>query len=92
MESLATGYEGSERRRKQRRIGVGRRVFADRRVEERRFDRWNNVVADERRSNSDRRKSKRRFEKRRKNQDRRAARFPRAAWEIEVSPDTPLPS
>lgn len=89
METLVTGYEGTERRRRQRRIGVGRRAFRDRRVEERRFDLWNNVVADEQRCNADRRNAKRRLENRRKYPNRRIARNSREAWQRKVTPGTP---
>jgi hypothetical protein len=88
LELFATKYEGEERRRKQRRIGAGRRAFSDRRVEERRFDVWS-IVADERRCNPDRRKAKRRLKNRRKYPNRRVARVERKALEIELVSDTP---
>jgi len=84
-----SSYEGPERRRKQRRIGAGRRAFSDRRVEERRFDVWNIVVAEERRCDRDRRKAKRRFENRRQYPNRRVARVEQKVVEIEVVSETP---
>jgi hypothetical protein len=92
LETLVTGHEGTERRRRLRRIGLGRRAFSDRRAGERRFDLWNSAVADERRCNPDRRKAKRRLEARRKYPNRRVARIPPESWVIEVSPETPLTS
>jgi hypothetical protein len=89
LEISATNYEGPERRRKQRRIGAGRRAFSDRRVEERRFDVWNVVVAEERRSNPDRRQAKRRLENRRQYPNRRVVRVERKILEIEVVSETP---
>jgi hypothetical protein len=88
LEIFATNFEGEERRRKQRRIGVGRRAFRDRRVEERRFDAWS-IVADERRCNPDRRKAKRRLENRRRYPNRRVVRVERKALKIEVVSETP---
>jgi hypothetical protein len=85
LEILATGHDGHERRLKQRRIGAGRRVFRDRRVQERRFDVWSGPGADEQRCNPDRRKTGRRLESRRKYPNRRVAGTPVNAWEIEVA-------
>jgi hypothetical protein len=92
LKTVAMDYEGTERRQRQRRIGVGRRVFSDRRAGERRFDVWSSAVGDERRSNEDRRRAKRRLEARRKYPNRRVARIPPESWVIEVSPETPLTS
>jgi len=89
LETLGSHYEGTERRLRQRRMGVGRRVFSDRRSQERRFDLWNNVVEDEQRGKTDRRKAKRRSKNRRTYPNRRALNLPREAWEIELSPETP---
>jgi hypothetical protein len=89
VEIPVPGYEGNERRRRQRRIGAGRRVFRDRRFQERRFDVWNSVVADDQRGTPDRRKAKRRLENRRTYPNRRAARIQNDALEIEVAPETP---
>jgi hypothetical protein len=84
-------YEGPDRRRKQRRIGAGRRAFSDRRAEERRFDVWSVVVAEERRSAADRRQEKRRLENRRQYPNRRVARAERKILEIEVVSETVPP-
>jgi hypothetical protein len=89
LEILATGHDGHERRSRQRRIGAGRRVFRDRRVQERRFDVWSGAVDEEQRCNPDRRKAGRRLENRRKYPNRRAARTPVKAWEIEVASEAP---
>jgi hypothetical protein len=88
VEIFVSGYQGDERRRRQRRIGVGRRAFRDRRAQERRFDVWNNVVADDQRRSPDRRKAKRRLENRRTYPNRRVAGIPGNALEIEVAPPT----
>lgn len=84
-------YEGPDRRRKQRRIGAGRRAFSDRRVEERRFDVWNVVVAEERRTTADRRRAKRRLDTRRQYPNRRVAHAERKILEIEVVSETAAP-
>jgi hypothetical protein len=89
VEIPVPSYEGKERRRRQRRIGAGRRVFRDRRVQERRFDVWNSVVADDQRRNPDRRKAKRRLANRRTYPNRRVSRILHDALEIEVGPETP---
>ena len=85
-----SNYEGPERRRKQRRIGAGRRAFSDRRAEERRFDVWNVVVAEERRCNPDRRVAKRRLESRRQYPNRRVASVEKKVVEIEVVSETAI--
>jgi GAF domain-containing protein len=84
LEIFVSNYDGLERRRKQRRIGAGRRVFSDRRVEERRFDVWSVVVTEERRCNLDRRNAKRRLENRRQYPNRRVAHVERKILKIEV--------
>ena len=89
MDIPVAGYQGDERRRRQRRLGAGRRVFRDRRAQERRFDVWNSVVADDQRRNPDRRTAKRRLANRRAYPNRRAARVSARALDIEVSPEIP---
>jgi hypothetical protein len=88
VEILVPAYQGKERRRKQRRLGAGRRAFRDRRVQERRFDMWT-AVAVEQRSNADRRRTRRRLESRRTYPNRRSASVPPGAWEIEFVSETP---
>lgn len=71
VDFVAQTSHGAERRRGQRRVGVGRRVLRDRRVAERRVE---SIPASfERRTNPDRRIGQRRLETRRKLPDRRAS-------------------